>query len=105
MQKQITFAASLLAAGLFLTSAPASAAQIGVAAVPEAATSIDLARYGYGGGYGRGYGHRGHYGHGYRRGGYGGGYGRHFGGHNRHHNYGYGRSRGYDAEFGRRRFF
>ena len=69
MCKQTTFAASTLAAGLFLTPAPASAAQIGIAAVPEAATSIDLAQYGYGGGYGRGYGHRGHYGHGERRGG------------------------------------
>jgi hypothetical protein len=86
------FKAPALTAGLFATSiflAPvqASAAQIGIGAVPEAAPAVQDVQYGYGSprfdyrrrGYGgrhlrgRGYG----YGRGYRRGyGHGYGYGR-----------------------------
>ena len=97
MHKQITLAASLLVAGLFWT--PASAAQIGIGAVPEAATNVDLVQYGYG--------HRGHYGHRHRRGGYGGGrgYGKHYGQHHYHDN-GFGRGgRGFRGGYGRRDFY
>ena len=83
MQKNIIAAVGLLAASLFLAPAPASAAQIGVAAVPEAAGPVEPAQYGYGRGYDRGgYGRRG-YGAGPRYGGRGyggGGYGRRGGG-------------------------
>ena len=69
MQKNIIMAAGLLAASLVLAPAPASAVQIGVAAVPEAAGPVEQAQYGYGRGYGRG----GYGGGGYGRRGYGGG--------------------------------
>lgn len=69
MKKNIIAAAGLLAASLFLAPAPASAVQIGVAAVPEAASPVEQVQYGYGRGYGRG----GYGGRGYGRRGYGGG--------------------------------
>ena len=71
MLKIASLTTGLLAAGLFLTPLPASAAQIGVGAIPEATTTVETVQYGYGG-YGRP-----HYG---RRfyGGRGLGYGRHF---------------------------
>jgi hypothetical protein len=88
----------LLAAGLFLTPLPASAAQIGVGAIPEATTTVETVQYGYGG-YGRP-----HYG---RRfyGGRGLGYGRHFhGGPRFGRGYGYGRGYGRGYGYGRRGF-
>jgi hypothetical protein len=89
--------AGLFAASLFLAPVQASAAQIGIGAVPEAATAVQEVQYGYGGpriGYGRrGYGgppFRGR-GYGYGRG-YGHGYGRRYG---RGYGHGYGRRGGF----------
>ncbi|MCJ2018359.1 MULTISPECIES: hypothetical protein [unclassified Methylobacterium] len=85
---------------MFLVPAQASAAgQIGLGAVPEAASAVQDVQYGYGGPR-FGYGHRGYggphfrgrgygYGRGYGRG-YGHGYGRGYG-----HGYGYGRRGGF----------
>ena len=85
----------LFAAGLFLTPFSASAAQIGIGAVPETAAAVETVQYGYGRphlGYGhrfggRGYGYGGRF-HGGPRFGRGYGYGRGYG---RGHGYGYGR--------------
>ena len=52
MLKIASLTTGLLAAGLFLTPLPASAAQIGVGAIPEATTTVETVQYGYGG-YGR----------------------------------------------------
>ncbi|MCJ2110303.1 hypothetical protein MKK64_03635 [Methylobacterium sp. E-025] len=102
--KTMFLALSLLIAGLSLAPAPASAAQIGIAAIPETAPAVEPVQFGYGygrggygrGGYGRGY--RGGYGYGGR--GYGGPrFGRGYGGYGR----GYGRGRGY--RYGRRSFY
>jgi hypothetical protein len=92
-----TLTAGLFAASMFFVPAQASAAQIGLGAVPEAASAVHDVQYGYGGprfGYGhRGYGRPHFRGHGYGRGygrGYGHGYGRGYG-----HGYGYGRRGGF----------
>jgi hypothetical protein len=83
-----TLTAGLFATSMFLAPVQASAAQIGIGAVPETATPVQEVRYGHGGprfgygrrgyggphfrergyGYGRGYGHRYGHGHGYGRG-------------------------------------
>ncbi len=88
-----TLTAGLFAAGMFLAPVQASAAQIGVGAVPETATAVHEVQYGYGGprfGYGhRGYGRPHFRGRGY---GYGRGYG---------HRYGYGRGYGRGYGYGR----
>jgi hypothetical protein len=90
-----TLTAGLFAASLFLAPVQASAAQIGIGAVPEAATAVQEIQYGYGGPrFGpRGYGHRGYGGPRFRGRGYG--YGRGYG-----HGYGRGYGRGYG--YGRR---
>jgi len=88
-----TLTAGVFAAGMFLAPIQASAAQIGVGAVPETATAVHEVQYGYGGprfGYGhRGYGRPHFRGRGY---GYGRGYG---------HRYGYGRGYGRGYGYGR----
>jgi hypothetical protein len=98
MLKIASLTTGLLAAGLFLTPLSASAAQIGVAAVPGPTTGIETVQYGYGRPHygrrfygGRGYGYGGRF-HGGPRFGRGYGYGR-----------GYGRGHGYG--FGRRGFY
>ncbi|GEN01172.1 hypothetical protein MRA01_57110 [Methylobacterium radiotolerans] len=86
---------------MFLAPAPASAAQIGIGAVPEAGSAVRDVQYGYGGPrFGRhfGYGRRGYGGPHFRgRGyGYGHGYGRGYGrGYGPGHGYGYGRRGGF----------
>ena len=95
MFKVPALTAGLLAASMFLAPAQASAAQIGIGAVPDAAAAVHEVQYGYGGprfgprfGYGRrGYGGPHFRGRGY---GYGRGYGRGYG-----PGYGYGRRRGF----------
>lgn len=91
MFKAPALTAGLFAASMFLAPVQASAAQIGIGAVPEAASSVQDVQYGYGGprfGYGRrGYGGPHFRGRGY---GYGRGYGRGYG-----HGYGYGRRGGF----------
>ncbi len=52
-----TLTAGVFAAGMFLAPIQASAAQIGVGAVPETATAVHEVQYGYGGPR-FGYGHR-----------------------------------------------
>lgn len=96
MLKVPTLTAGLFAASLFLAPVQASAAQIGIGAVPEAATAVQEIQYGYGGprfGPRYGYGHRGYGGPRFRGRGYG--YGRGYG-----HGYGRGYGRGYG--YGRR---
>lgn len=98
MLKIASLTTGLLAAGLFLTPLPASAAQIGVGAIPEATTTVETVQYGYGG-YGRP-----HYGRRFN-GGRGLGYGRHFhGGPRFGRGYGYGRGYGRGYGYGRRGF-
>jgi hypothetical protein len=81
-----TLTGGLFAASLFLAPVPASAAQIGLGAVTEAAPAVEQVQYGYGGprfgpGYGRRYGYGGPRGYGRGHGyGYGRGYGRGYGG-------------------------
>lgn len=101
MFKTLTLGAGLMAACLFMTPAPSSAAPLGVVAMPEAATAVENVQYGYGGG---GYGRRG-YGDGYGRRGYGGGrhFGPRFGG--REFGYGRGRGYGYGRGYGRRSYY
>lgn len=105
MFKTLTLGAGLMAASVFLASAPVSAAPLGVVTMPETATAVENVQYGYGYG-GGGYGRRG-YGDGYGRRGYGGGhhFGPRFGG--RHFGYGRGRGHGYghDRGYGRRGFY
>jgi hypothetical protein len=90
--------AGLFAASMFLAPVQASAAQIGIGAVPEAATAVQEVQYGYGGprfGPRIGYGRRGYGGPPFRGRGYG--YGRGYG-----HGYGRGYGRGYGHGYGRR---
>lgn len=92
--------AGLFAASMFLAPVQASAAQIGIGAVPEAATAVQEVQYGYGGprfGPRIGYGRRGYGGPPFRGRGYGYGYGRGYG-----HGYGRGNGRGYGHGYGRR---
>ncbi len=101
MFKTSALTAGLFATGLFLAPLPASASQIGIGAVPEAASAVTDVQYGYGGPR-FGYGHRG-YGRPHFRGrGYG--YGR---GHSYGHRFGYGRGyrHGYGRGYGRPGFF
>ena len=92
MFKVSTLTGGIFAASLFLAPLPASAAQIGIGAVTDAAMPVEQVQYGYGGprfgprfGDGRrGYGGPRFHGRGY---GYGRGYGR-GGGYGRHHGYG-----------------
>jgi hypothetical protein len=101
--KKLTLSVGLIAAGLFLAAAPASAAPLGVHAMPDASSAVENVQYGYGGGYGGGYGRRG-YGGGYGHRGYGGPrFGPRFGG--RHFGYGRGHRHGYGRGYGRRGFY
>lgn len=98
MFKVPTLTAGLFAASMFLAPAQASAAQIGIGAVPEAASAIHEVQYGYGGprfGPGIGGGRRGYGGPRFRGRGYG--YGR---GYDRGYGRGYGGGHGYGRRGG-----